>query len=173
VRELVDRARVERVMKALARHADRDTHVYFTGGVTAVVVGWRQSTIDVDLIAVPDSGAMMRALPAIKEELAVNLEIAAPSHFIPVPSGWEDRSPVIQTLGQVTFHHFDLYAQALAKLERRHARDITDVREMLNRSLIERERVLEYFAAIEPELYRFPAVDPPTFRKAVEEAMSS
>jgi hypothetical protein len=173
VRELVDRARVARVMTALASHADRETNVYFTGGVTAVLSGWRTSTIDIDLIAVPDSGAMMRALPSIKEQLSVNLELAAPSHFIPVPAGWEDRSPVIEKIGPVTFHHFDLCAQALAKLERRHDRDWRDVREMLSRGLIARERVLEYFLLIEPELYRFPAIDPPTFRKAVEEALFS
>jgi hypothetical protein len=159
-------------MTALARYADRDADVYFAGGVTAVLFGWRASTIDIDLVAVPDSGAMLRALPAIKEELSVNLELAAPSHFIPVPAGWENASPVIAKLGRVTFHHFDLHAQALAKLERRHDRDWSDVREMLRRGLIERGRVLEYFAAIEPELYRFPAIDPPTFRKAVEEAMA-
>jgi hypothetical protein len=172
VRELVDRARVVRVMTALASHADRDTNVYFTGGVTAVLAGWRTSTIDVDFLPVPDSGAMMRALPSIKEALSVNLELAAPSHFIPVPAGWEDRSPVIERIGQVTFHNFDLYAQALAKLERRHDRDWSDVREMLKRGLIRRELVVEYFAQIEPELYRFPAIDPRTFRRAVEEAMS-
>jgi len=29
---------------------------------------------------------------------------------------------------------------------------------------------LEYFGQIEPELYRYPAVDPTTFRRAVEAA---
>jgi hypothetical protein len=31
-------------------------------------------------------------------------------------------------------------------------------------------RAIEYFARIEPDLYRFPALDPPSFRRAVEEA---
>jgi hypothetical protein len=30
--------------------------------------------------------------------------------------------------------------------------------------------MLEYFARIELELYRFPAIDAPSFRRAVEEA---
>jgi hypothetical protein len=159
-------------MTELASHANQDADVYFTGGVTAVLYGWRASTIDIDMIAVPDSGAMMRALPAVKEKLSVNLELAAPSHFIPVPGGWEARSPIIETIGRVTFHHFDLYAQALAKLERRHHRDWNDVREMLNRGLVDRQRLREYYAAIEPELYRCPAIDPATFRAAVEEETS-
>jgi hypothetical protein len=34
--------------------------------------------------------------------------------------------------------------------------------------LIDPRRALEYFERIEPELYRFPAVDAPSFRRAVE-----
>jgi hypothetical protein len=36
------------------------------------------------------------------------------------------------------------------------------------RGLIERHGLLQYFTAIEPELYRFPAIDPASFRRAVE-----
>jgi hypothetical protein len=39
---------------------------------------------------------------------------------------------------------------------------------MLARGLIEPARALEYCARIEPELFRFPAIDPATFRRAVE-----
>jgi hypothetical protein len=55
-------------------------------------------------------------------------------------------------------------------VERGHGQDQGDVREMLARGLVDRRRALEYFARIEPQLYRFPAIDPPTFRRAVEEA---
>jgi len=64
-------------------------------------------------------------------------------------------------------------AQALAKLERGHDRDLDDADEMLRRGLVERERLLELFAEIEPELYRFPAIDPPSFRRRVEAAAGS
>jgi hypothetical protein len=40
---------------------------------------------------------------------------------------------------------------------------------MIERGLIVPARAIEYFGRIEPELYRFPAVDPPSFRKAVQE----
>jgi hypothetical protein len=73
----------------------------------------------------------------------------------------------------VTFYHFDLYAQALAKVERGHPRDGADVQEMIRRALIEPRRALEYFARIEPELRRFPAIDRRSFRRAVEEAFGN
>jgi hypothetical protein len=55
-------------------------------------------------------------------------------------------------------------------VERGHRQDLADVHDMLARGLVDRQRALAYFARIEPELYRFPALDPPSFRRAVEEA---
>ena len=156
-------------MRALGEAADADTRVYFTGGVTAVLFGWRAGTIDVDLKIVPDRDRLYRALPELKERLAMNLELAAPDDFIPVKAGWEDRSPFIAREGRTSFHHFDVYAQALAKVERGHRQDVADVQEMLARDLIEPDRALSYFGAIEPHLYRYPAVDARTFRAAVVE----
>jgi hypothetical protein len=173
VREPVDRARVRRLTDALGRAADRDAHVYLVGGATAVLVGWRESTVEVDLVVRPEDESLLRALPALKETLRMNLELASPADFIPVPPGWEARSPLVARAGRVTFHHFDLYAQALAKVERGHAKDVADVRAMVERGLVEPRRAREYFARIEPELYRFPAIDPPAFHRAVEEAFGT
>lgn len=103
--------------------------------------------------------------------MQVNVEIASRDHFIPVPPGWEERSPFIACEGQAFFHHFDLYAQALAKIERGHAQDGEDVQQMLARGLIQPERLLLYFQEIEPQLYRYPALDRDTFRDAVERAV--
>jgi len=158
-------------MQALGREADRPARVYFTGGATAVLHGWRQSTIDIDVKMVPDVDRLFRAIPELKERLQINVELASPDDFIPVREGWEDRSPFIVREGVVDFHHYDLYAQALSKIERGHAQDIGDVREMFVRGLIEAGKLLEYFTAIESRLYRYPAIDAPAFRLAVDEAI--
>ena len=160
-------------MRAIGAAATEDTRIYFTGGATAVLHGWRASTIDVDIRIVPEQDAIFRAIPRLKEELQLNVELASPDHFIPVKAGWEDRSPFAGREGRVSFHHFDLYAQALSKIERGHAQDTSDVREMFQRGLIERKTLLDYFAAIEPGLFRYPAIDPAAFRRAVEEAAPS
>ena len=39
---------------------------------------------------------------------------------------------------------------------------------MLDRGLISGGEVRRMFAQMEPELYRFPAIDPPSFRRAVD-----
>jgi hypothetical protein len=172
MRARVDRALLSRFMRAFGAQADRPTNVYFTGGASAVLHGWRTSTIDVDLKLAPDSDRLLRALPRLKEELAINVELAAPDDFIPPLPGWEDRSRFIETVGKATFRHYDLYAQALSKIERGHAGDRADVAAMLERSLVDRERLLSLFAEIEPFLYRYPAISPPSFRRAVEEAVA-
>lgn len=169
LRALADAARIERLMQALGAEADAEARVYFTGGATAVLCGWRSSTIAVDMKIVPDRDRMYRALPALKERLEINIELAAPDDFIPVKEGWEDRSPFIRREGRVSFHHFDLDAQALAKVERGHSQDLSDVSEMVARALIDPAGVLAYFEAIEPKLYRYPAIDAATFRRSVLE----
>jgi hypothetical protein len=170
MRALADSTRIQAFMKALGREADRPAQVYLTGGATAVLYGWRESTIDVDMKMVPDLDRVFRTIPEIKERLQINIELASPDDFIPVREGWEDRSPFIVQEGHLVFRHFDLYAQALSKIERGHAQDVGDVDEMFSRGLVERSRLLEYFAAIESRLYRYPAIDPARFRLAVEHA---
>ena len=90
--------------------------------------------------------------------------------FIPPLPGWEARSPFIRREGRVSFYHYDFYAQALAKIERGHARDRADVEMLLARGLVKREALLAQFDAIAPELYRYPAIDATSFRKRVEDA---
>jgi hypothetical protein len=168
MREVADRTRIEAFLSALAREATISTDVFLVGGTTAVLVGWRASTIDIDLVMRPESDALLRAIPSLKERLNVNVELASPDQFIPVPPGWEERSPLVTRIGRVTFRHYDLVAQALSKIERGHGRDLADVGAMVDRGLISGAEVRAMFARIEPELYRFPAIDPPSFCRAVD-----
>lgn len=77
---------------------------------------------------------------------------------------------MIRKEGKLSFHHFDPVAQALSKVERGHAQDLVDVREMIESGLVDPAEARAQFARIEPELYRFPAIDPEAFRAAVAES---
>ncbi len=171
MRELATRDRLLEFMSALGREADIESRVYFTGGASAVLLGWRDTTIDADILIVPDSDRPFRALPRLKERLRLNIELASPPDFIPEVPGWRERSPFISREGLVSFHHFDFYSQALAKIERGHAQDRSDVTQMLDRGLVDRHRLLECYEQIEPGLYRYPALDPAAFRRAVLETV--
>lgn len=172
MRELADSTRIEQFMRELGQAVSVDGRVYLTGGATAVLYGWRDTTIDVDIKLIPDRDEILREIPRLKETLNLNVELAAPSDFIPLPAGWEDRSPLIRREGKLSFHHFDPVAQALSKAERGHDQDIRDVREMIAAGLVNPAEALIQFNAIESELYRFPSIDPVSFRKAVEELFS-
>ena len=172
MRQPVDAARLRAFMRAVADAARKPLQVYLVGGSTAVLEGWREATIDIDLAFGDGADAVLRALPGIKEALDINVELASPADFIPVKPGWQDRSPFVAQEGAVTFRHFDLYAQALAKIERGHSTDRRDVAALVERGLVDRQRLREYFDAIEPELFRFPAIDPASFRSAVDAALS-
>ena len=167
MRALVDAPRLREFMRALGRGVTHPARVYFTGGATAVLHGWRASTIDVDLKLVPDD-EILRAIPELKERLSMNIELAAPDDFIPVLKGWEERSVFVAQEGPLTFFHFDLVAQALAKIERGHRQDTDDVQQMLSRGLVTVADLHATFEAIAGHLYRYPALDPPAFRRAVD-----
>jgi hypothetical protein len=173
MREAADLNRIQQFMRVLGNEARGETRVYFTGGATAVLHGWRASTLDVDVKIVPERDELFRAIPALKERLRLNVELASPADFIPVCPDWEDRSPFIAREGPTSFHHFDLCAQTLSKIERGHAQDLDDVRVMLGTGLVDREELARYFARIEPELYRYPALDPASFRARVTAALAA
>jgi hypothetical protein len=171
MRELADEARIRRFMRELGGAARHPARVYLAGGATAVLAGWRPSTIDVDLKMVPEDDLVFRAIAELKDRLRINVELASPDDFIPVPDGWEDRSRFVAQEGPLTFLDYDLVSQALAKIERGHAQDTADVREMLGRGLVQADAVRKAFNAIAPRLHRYPAIDPEAFRRAVDEAL--
>jgi hypothetical protein len=89
-----------------------------TGGATAEIEGWRAATIDVDLRFEPEADELLRALPGVKDRLGINIKLASPPDFIPELPGWRDRRPHVLSEGRVDVHRFDLYSQALSKIER-------------------------------------------------------
>ncbi len=106
MRRLADASRVRSFLSALGRRTDEETRVYLTGGSTAVLLGWRDSTVDADI------------------------------------------------------------------LERGHVKDRSDVEEMIRRGLVLPAQLRELFLAIEPRFDRYPAVDPPSFRRRLEELLA-
>jgi hypothetical protein len=172
VRAEMDADKVRALMRALGQGARGPGRVYLTGGTTAVLEGWRESTVDADLKLDPEPDGLFEAIRTIKDDLDVNIELAAPDDFIPPLPGWRDRSRHIATHGDVDFYHYDFYAQALAKIERGHDRDLLDVREMIRRGMVEPAELERLFGEIEPRLVRYPAIDAAVFRRKLDELLA-
>jgi hypothetical protein len=167
MRQRVTRERIEQFMAAFVG-GKSPARIYFVGGATAVLLEWRDSTVDIDMKLVPDTDEILRILPKLKERLQINIELAAPDDFIPAIPGWQERSRFIKRAGLIDFFHYDFYGQALAKVERGHETDLTDVKHMIDSGLVEPERMRELFRQIEGDIYKYPAIDPKSFRSAVE-----
>lgn len=171
MRELATGSRIREFMRQLGVATDVDTRVYLTGGATAVLFGWRETTIDVDLKIIPDSDEIFRALPALKERLHLNVELASPDLFIPALPGWESRSLFIGREGRVDWYHYDPYSQALAKIERGHDRDRADVQKFIGEGLVHPQQLRKLFREITPALIRYPSIDPEAFTRKVDETV--
>lgn len=167
MRPPLDRQKLERFLKILGQRVRGEGRIYLTGGATALLHNWRPMTIDIDLKADPEPLGFFEAIATLKDELAVNVELAAPDQFIPPLPGWRERSLFIERHGALDFFHYDPYSQALAKLERGHSRDLADVTAMLRLGLIRSGKLMELFEQIQNDLIRYPAVDPGSFREAV------
>lgn len=90
MRSLIDVPRLREFMRRLGMAADGPGRVYLTGGACAVLLGWRGSTIDVDLSFAPERDSLFRAIPELKNALDVNVELAAPSR---APAAGASRPP--------------------------------------------------------------------------------
>jgi hypothetical protein len=168
VRSLVTAERVRALTRALGQATSAPTRVYLVGGATAVIEGWRESTVDIDLLIEPDD-ELTRAITALKERLGVNVEFASPADFLPQLPDWRTRSPFLFREGSIEVFHYDLYSQALAKLERGLAQDLEDVHAMVRSGAVSPTALAALLTEIEPDLHRFPAVEPEDLRAAVNQ----
>jgi hypothetical protein len=155
---------VRRLLAEIEQQARAPGSIYLVGGASAVLFGWRTRTIDVDLKLDPEPAGIFEAIAQLKEQLDLNIELAAPDQFIPALPDWRQQSLPIDTSGRVQFFHYDFRGQALAKIERGHTRDLSDVKAMIHRGLVSKVDLIDGFAVIEPQLIRYPALDPETFR---------
>jgi hypothetical protein len=164
---------VREFMRVIAVEAREPGRIYLAGGASVVLKQWRDSTVDIDITIIPENDRILRVIPELKERLQVNVELSSPMHFVPPLPGWEDRSPFIAREGVIDFHHFDFYTQALSKIERAHRKDLLDVDSMVRNGVVEPKRLLALFEDVADQLYRYPALDPPTLRTAVERFAST
>lgn len=168
MRKDVDDSGVRAFLKEFGRRCRGPGSVYLVGGATAVLRGFRTTTVDVDLVLDPEPAGAFEAIAQLKDELDVNVELSSPAHFLPELPDWRERSPRLGVFGSLEVFDYDLRAQAMAKLSRSFERDLHDVHAMLAAAAISKDDLRAAFAAMQPRLNRFPRVDPEILRARVE-----
>lgn len=173
MRQKVTSSRLREFIQQVARRAKGPGNVYFTGGSTALLLGIRDQTVDIDLKLDPEPAGIFEAIAALKNELDLNIELASPADFIPAHDSWRDNSIFIEAVSGVVFYHYDLVAQALAKIERGFEQDIADVTALIDKGFISSESIMQQFKDIEEELVRFPAIDVLQFGEKIKSFLCS
>jgi hypothetical protein len=167
MRPPADAEKIRRLLEELGRRARGPGRVYLAGGATALLIGWRANTVDVDLKLDPEPEGIFEAIAALKDDLDVNIELASPDQFLPALPDWRRRSVFIGRHGDVEFFHYDLRGQALAKLARGHDRDLLDVEAMLEHDLVSIAELRSALETVRPGLLRYPALDAAAFERRV------
>ena len=169
MREEVTRERLVLLMKELARRAPRRGayRVYFVGGGTAVYLGWRRSSIDVDLYS--DREVVFRNIQAIKERLNINIEFARPEDFVPPLPGTADRHVFVDQVGAIAFYHYDPYAQFFSKVARGFQRDLDDAREFIRSGMVDPRKLRSLLAKISNSAFaKYPSLSREGIENAIE-----
>lgn len=159
--------RVRDLLVALGRSATAGDRLYLTGGASAVLVGWRASTHDVDVSIEGDEDTLLRAISQLKDKLDVNVELASPLDFLPATPDWRERSVHVGRFGALDVYHIAFALQALSKLQRGFDGDRADVEQMLSRGLTSADEIAGALTSIAERLYRFPSVDSQRLTAAV------
>lgn len=157
MRAPVDEAKLRAFMEALGGRATGPGRVYVVGGATALLLGFRRQTIDVDLKLDPEPAGAFEAIAGLKQELDVNVELAAPDDFVPALPGWRERSEEIGRWGKVEFFHYDFYGQALAKIARGHRQDLQDAANLVRTGRVDPDELIRLFDQTKAEMIRYPS----------------
>ncbi len=80
MRRLAEEARIRAFMREIGQAAREEARVYFTGGASAVLQGWRDRTIDV--LIVPDRDELLRRAveEGIKNQIFVSCNCEVVCH---------------------------------------------------------------------------------------------
>jgi hypothetical protein len=169
MREMLTKAKLWLFLERLGASARTEGTCFLTGGASALLEGWRETTIDVDLRLDPEPAGVFEAIPQLKRELAINIELASPADFLPPLPGWRERSRFVGQFGKLQVLQYDFIAQALSKVERGHDKDLADANEMLRRGLVTEAELRHHAEAIRPQLPRYPAIDETAFLGRVQD----
>jgi hypothetical protein len=120
MRSNVDPHKIEELMKVLGREARGSGCIYFTGGASALLIGWRSSTVDIDIRLDPEPPGIFQALAKLKQQLDINIELASPQDFLPpLPDGVTEASSLegkVKSRFIITILHLKLFLSYLGDI---------------------------------------------------------
>lgn len=112
-----------------------------------------------------NEGDLIVAVQRLIQQMQVNVEFASPADFIPLPSQWEMHAQYVGRYGGVDVFYFDFYSIALSKIERGNNRDIADVKQLVEQSIISLHELDTAYQEVLSQLGqgRYPRITPQRF----------
>lgn len=68
MRSNIDPRKIEQLMTILGQEARGSGCIFFTGGASALLIGWRSSTVDIDIRLDPEPPGIFQAIAKLKHE---------------------------------------------------------------------------------------------------------
>jgi len=170
-RKPVTQRRIDQFLRLLSQRYRAGGRLYLVGGTQMVYAGFRLQTERIAYMVQleGDDQQFTTTVRSLIRELHISVEPAGPGDFIPLPSGWEDRSRFIGRYGGLDVYTFDPISTALSKIEHGSSRDIDDVLALLGRGLVSLPELQVAFEAILPRLENESLrVDEVDFRRKFE-----
>ena len=110
MRPEVDQNRIEGFLLRLGQE-HQPGRLFLVGSSALVHKGLRARMVEVDIaIEADDAGTLFDAVRRLKDEMQINVELASPGDFVPLPAGWHERSLWVGRYDALDVFYFDFYA---------------------------------------------------------------
>lgn len=119
VREPVTQQRIDHFLRLLGQRYRGGGRFYLVGGTQMVYARFHAQTEDIDYTVQLDGDdqEFTAAVRSVIRELSIIVEPAGPADFIPLPTGWQERSRYIGRFGRLYVYIFEPISTALPKIE--------------------------------------------------------
>jgi len=151
-------------VKKLSEAYKEPVALYLLGGSALSFLGSPRRTIDIDCTIDIQSQALEETIEKTALELKLEVEIVPIGEFIPLPEGNQDRHYRIEQFGSVEVFIFDPYSIALSKVARGFETDIQDVLFLLERNIIDLDRLAAFVKSTVPVAWDYD-IDPAEMQK--------
>jgi hypothetical protein len=161
----LDRAAIDNALRFLGTQVRAGGTLYIFGGTALIMQGIRTGvTQDIDLWTYTNFAEIDQAIQLLKRQ-HISIDFIDPETFLPLPPGWEQRSPYVGTYGALTVYALDPYTIALTKIDRGQSRDRQDIQALASQGMIQRDELLRLSQMIIPLMGggQYGRLDPAVF----------
>lgn len=126
------------------------------GGSALCLLGSPRPTIDIDYVGNDlKKNELQKTMEELASEMGLDVEAVPIDRFIPLPAGGDKRNLYVNKFGEIEVSILDPYGIALSKLDRGFDTDIDDIVFLIQRGLVEMDKMEQILQDALPNASRF------------------